>query len=325
MNNKKIENAASYWYACEKDGFPKWQKEAFDQWIKKDIEHKIAYEKIKKIEDIFTSLPDDYIDELEKEAISGAKKTKIIENVKYLSISAMFLLVMFSGVFKVYDYYSPSYTNTLTTQIKPIKKLLLPDGSKLAVDVKTKIDIKYTHNQRYVDLFEGQVVFNVAKNKEIPFIIKSGNIHINVVGTSFEVRNINGKTTVKVIEGKVKVSRLNNTSNKPQIITLLTKGDQITLNKWGEVLNLSKTSIKNIALWIENKINFDNTKIKDAIKEFSRYTNLNIHINNEEISNLLITGKFSTTQTNKFFEALSSIYPISIENTKNEIILKKSP
>lgn len=323
MNKKqKIQNAASYWSACEKEGMHLSEQKLLKEWLNEDSEHQEAYLRQKKIEQLFSTLPSSYLDELEQEALHATKKTKIIERVKRISVAALFLLMFFSSGLQFYNYYSPTYTNTLTTQIEPIKEFSLPDGSKLAIDVKTSLKVKYFDDKRYVKLDEGQVLFDVAKNKEQPFIIESGNTHIQVVGTSFEVRKLNGKTTVKVVEGKVKISKLIGVNNKEQALTLLTRGEQITLDTFGSVLELTKTSLQYIASWKEDTIHFHNTTIKEAVEELSRYTNNVITIKNKKIESLLVTGKFSTTQIDKFFNALGSIYSISIEKNGQNITLK---
>ena len=45
---QRIKNAALYWYECEIDGFPKSQEIVFKEWLKKDLKHKIEYEKLRK-------------------------------------------------------------------------------------------------------------------------------------------------------------------------------------------------------------------------------------------------------------------------------------
>lgn len=42
----KIKNAARYWFDCQKEGFPKGQKEVFEEWLNKDIRHYITYEEL---------------------------------------------------------------------------------------------------------------------------------------------------------------------------------------------------------------------------------------------------------------------------------------
>ncbi|QDF28018.1 FecR family protein [Halarcobacter anaerophilus] len=324
MNKQKqIDKAAAYWFACNKEGFTPNQKIDFEKWLNEDKENKKAYEDLNKIEALCQCLNEDYLENLMDEVQKGAKKTKIFEKLKTYAVAASFLIVIFAGFFQGFNYYfQPNYEKSFITKINP-EKIILPDGSKLSIDAKTKIHVEFYKKQRLVNLIGGQVMFRVKKSKDRPFNIISNHTHIQVVGTTFEVKNLADITTVKVKEGVVKVSKINPYTQKLQTLKLLTKGEKIVLNKFGKVLNLSTTSVKDIALWENNQLIFDNTNIEEALKEFSKYTNKKIKLNNNKIAKLPVTGHFSTKQIEKFFKALSAIYPVKIEKKNNTIYINR--
>lgn len=322
IKNKKLENEASYWYSCNKEGLTSLQKKLFTTWIETDIEHKKAYDSIAKLENICSSFDDEYLNNLEQEVLSTAKRLKIFGNLKYYASAAVFILAVFVGAFKVNEYYSPSYINTLISETKPIKEVLLPDDSLLSLDAKTKINISFYVSERRVELLQGQVFFNINRDVKRPFIITSGSTQIQVLGTSFEVKKLDKRTIVRVSSGKVKVSYVYNENKAPRILSLLTKGDEITVNSLGKVVLLSSVDVSNIALWKNNKIFFDNTSIKDAVNELSKYITKKIEVD-DKIASLAITGKFFLDKPNKFFEAISSIHPLIINEEKNIISINK--
>lgn len=322
IKNKKLDNEASYWYSCNKEGLTSLQKKLFTTWIETDIEHKKAYDSIAKLENICSSFDDEYLNNLEQEVLSTAKRLKIFGNLKYYASAAVFILAVFVGAFKVNEYYSPSYINTLISETKPIKEVLLPDDSLLSLDAKTKINISFYVSERRVELLQGQVFFNINRDVKRPFIITSGSTQIQVLGTSFEVKKLDKRTIVRVSSGKVKVSYVYNENKAPRILSLLTKGDEITVNSLGKVVLLSSVDVSNIALWKDNKIFFDNTSIKDAVNELSKYITKKIEVD-DKIASLAITGKFFLDKPNKFFEAISSIHPLIISEEKNIIVINK--
>lgn len=60
--------------------------------------------------------------------------------------------------------------------------------------------------ERVVSL-EGEAYFNVTKNTEHPFIVKSGNVQVRVLGTEFNMCSYTpDNVRVTLIEGKVAVS-----------------------------------------------------------------------------------------------------------------------
>ena len=323
MNNGNIDEQATYWYACNKEGLLYREKKVFDAWIKENPKHKEAFEKIQKIEKICNSFDDEYRNSLTKDILNSTKSTKTTEKFKYFSAAAVFILAISTGIFKVYDTYIPNYENSLITQTEIIKSFSLPDGSILALDAKTNIKMKFYNDERKIDLLEGQVMFDIAKDQNRPFKIKSNAIEIEVLGTSFEVRNKNKETQVKVAHGTVKVSYINGTSNMPRLISLLNKGDELKVNDFGKILVLKSTVVDNIALWQNNRIFFDNVSLKEAVLELSKYIKNEIKIQ-DEISSLNITGRFFTNKPGKFFEAITSIYPIEISEKNNLIQISKT-
>lgn len=326
MNKKhledKINEQANYWYSCKKEGLKSFQKEPFEIWLEESDTHRKAYKNLEKLERICTSFDDDYIDSLEAEVLKEAQESKSRSSFKYIGAAAVFILAVFVSAFEVYDNFAVSYEKSYITQTKPIQELILEDGTKLALDARTKIKIEFYKNERRAELLAGQVMFEVAKDKNRPFIISSNYNEIQVLGTSFEVKNSEEQTKVKVLEGRVKVSSLNNDNKIVKMLSVLGKGDEVSLDKEGEIISLGKTKVENIALWRDNKILFEKVSIKEASKELSKYIENKIQVE-EEIAQLNITGKFFITKPKKFFEAISAIHPISIKSENNLITISK--
>jgi len=65
--------------------------------------------------------------------------------------------------------------------------------------------VEFSKNERRVELLDGQALFQVAKDKNRPFIVASGEATVRAVGTQFDVYRKAGGTTVTVLEGRVAV------------------------------------------------------------------------------------------------------------------------
>ena len=95
----------------------------------------------------------------------------------------------------------PSYV----TEIGEHRSLALGDGSTVDLNARSKLRVEFSKNERRVELLEGQALFEVAKDKSRPFIVKSGEATIRAVGTQFDVDRKSTGITVTVIEGGVVV------------------------------------------------------------------------------------------------------------------------
>ena len=105
--------------------------------------------------------------------------------------------------------------------------------------------------ERVVSL-EGEAYFNVTKNTEHPFIVKSGNVQVRVLGTEFNMCSYTpDNVRVTLIEGKVAVS-----------------------------------DTETFLYWKEGFFYFDDVALVDMMKEIGKWYNIDIEFRNSEIMNL---------------------------------------
>lgn len=117
-----------------------------------------------------------------------------------LALAASILLVL--GAISTWFY---TQRGTYRTDIGEQRSLTLADGSTLELNSNSVVRVRYTERERHIDLLAGQALFDVAKDKARPFIVKTGDTQVRAVGTQFDVYRKSRGTTVTVIEGRVAV------------------------------------------------------------------------------------------------------------------------
>ena len=145
----------------------------------------------------------------------------------------LFLFAFFINNFLSHDVNVESYQ----TGIAQIQQVHLHDGTSITLSGKTRIAAWNTESERHVELLEGQAFFEVAKNKDKPFYVKTGDTLIKVVGTQFDVNHSGGKVRVAVLEGVVNVSSIEanaNAATEEAPVFLLTAGLQVTRSEVGK-------------------------------------------------------------------------------------------
>ncbi|CAM3400967.1 FecR family protein [Arcobacter aquimarinus] len=323
MNSEiKIKEEAIYWIACEKEGFDKNQKIEFENWIREELHQKI-YNRMKFVHQMAKSLSKENKENLSDNVHFEIRKERFSKKIRYFSSAAAVLFVLCFSAFKIYDNnFKVQFSQSLMTDKRSLKEKL-PDGSTIFVDAKTALDIEFFNGKREVTLKEGRVMFEVAKDKNRVFIIKSNDINIEVVGTKFEVIHKKDNTTINVEEGIVKTYFTKYFFDK-QNEKLLTKENSITyLNEQGNITNQENINPNKIALWRENKIVLDKTTLKEALEEFSKYSDINISFLSKELETYYITGEFSSTQLDIFLKTITKIYPIKVDKKADEISISK--
>lgn len=320
---EEILKQASHWVRLEKKGEDVYKNKDFILWINENPKHKKAYEEEKKFIQEVLSLPEDFLNELKVEVKNNrakinrkkSRKRILINTFAPFASAACFLFVFYFSFFKEDIKFSKQYLALNKIQ----KNIILPDNSKITLDVNTKIDVKYYDNKRIISLSKGKAVFEVESNKQRPFVIKTEKVDITVLGTKFEVINKEIQTQVNVIQGVVKVTNPHSNDN---LLTRIEKGESITFDEYSNIKLLNKIDINKTALWSKGKFNFYQESIENIIKEFSKYIDINIEIENRKIAKLPISGNFSANSFDDFLKVLPLVHPLVIEKKENRIIIR---
>lgn len=326
MNLKEeINKKAISWLIKEEEGLSIYGREQLNTWLKSNIQHKIIYNENKAFRQACKNLSSQNILQLNKEIQKESKYRQLFrKNFPIAASIVLFVIVSFLFL-EIQDYSKAVYSNIYIAENKKINNIILPDNSIIDLDVQSHININFYKNRREANFSEGKAIFTIQKNKKRPFLITSGKTKIEVVGTKFEVINLDSITTVSVIEGIVRVAHIFNKNKDPKIISLLKKGDFIKIDNNGKVLKIGKTIIKDIASWKNDLLIFNKTPLNQAMKSFKRYNQNSTTYENSYLSHLEITGSFNIKEFNKFIHALHIIYPITIIQKGKDIqILEKN-
>ena len=128
--------------------------------------------------------------------------------------------------------------------------------------------------KRMVELHGGEVFFEVAPDRDKPFVIRSGDVTVTVLGTSFHVKRKGDETTVMVESGKVKVEGLHRTValTARQQVTINTKTQQFKAGRAAEILD--RTPLWRIAELLEEAYGVEVTVARDEIRDLPMTTTL---------------------------------------------------
>jgi len=314
----EIDKIANSWLQREKEGLNNKEQEELFLWLKNKT-HEKSYLENKKFIAEFMDLDEDFIKEIKNEVL---EKENIFTRSKYIAASITVACILFFSAYEVNKYYSPTYEQEYFSSNEKILNISLPDKSIIDLDIKSQIKITYYQNKRTVILQEGKAIFQVSKNPNKPFYVESGNTLVEVIGTKFEVLHLKNKSEVNVIEGLVKVAYVYNKKGDKKTLAQLRRSQTLSINNDGQVLNYGNIDIKKIASWKNDIIVFDKMTLADASLIFERYSKQKMNFDSYELSQLKISGKFSTLHYDSFLEAISLIYPIKY--TKNAALIKIS-
>lgn len=166
--------------------------------------------------------------------------------------------------------------------------LFLFDGTEVWLNSGTKFKYpnKFNQNERNVYI-EGEAFFKVAPNKDLPFKVKTGDLEVEVLGTSFNVSAYHGESTqsVVLVEGKVQIN-----SREGKIIGKMVPG-QIAVKVEGDsILQLKNADSYFYTSWKDGKVIFTGEKLEDIAKKIERWYNVKIRFENESLKDFKFSG-----------------------------------
>jgi transmembrane sensor len=180
--------------------------------------------------------------------------------------------------------------NTLSTSNGQTYRLRLPDGSLVWLNAASSI--KYpasfiSSKSRKVEL-DGEAYFEITKDKNHPFIVKTREQQVKVLGTHFNINSYRDDPRVKttLLEGKVSVS--NASSNRTRV---LSPGDQSILT--GPDLRVVQIDTAEAIAWKNGEFMFSDQPLGDIMKSLSRWYNVEVIYKDERLKEELFGGAVS--------------------------------
>ncbi|MTH17634.1 FecR domain-containing protein [Flavobacterium sp. LC2016-01] len=162
--------------------------------------------------------------------------------------------------------------NTLSTPTGGQYNIVLADGTKVYLNAVSSIKYptQFNGNKRIVEL-EGEAYFEVAKNKNKPFIVKSDKQSIEVLGTHFNVHSYNDEAVVKttLIEGSVAVAFKNQK-------TILKPGQQSDVSDNFSRIKVREVDTEEAVAWKNGRFKFDNADLKTVMRQLERWYGITV-------------------------------------------------
>lgn len=134
----------------------------------------------------------------------------------------------------------------------------------------------------------GEAFFEVYPDKEKPFVIRSGEMETRVLGTSFKVEAFPYRPySVKVATGKVRVSRT--ATDSLESLAVLTYGQALSFERKTGSQNRFMVNTADLTAWKEGRTLFEDISIDQLAGEMERWYDVDVQINDSEISAYRIT------------------------------------
>lgn len=222
-------------------------------------------------------------------------------------------------------------------------ELLLSDGSRIVLSPKTSVKFHgrfnaYTKREVYIN---GKANFEVAKNRNKPFVVYSRNISTTVLGTVFTIDAPAGRkeVTVKLFEGKVWVALTEPQYRKPGNDFYLVPGQQLDFNTITRSGRLHAFAVKHNKTQTRkaddmrsvdaedngSSFMFNNQTLADVLDQLSRMYHIKIEYSKTDLGNIYFIGKIDKEDSlDKIINDIAVLNRLLVKKKNGVYILRKN-
>jgi len=234
------------------------------------------------------------------------------------SAAALFTALLF---FAGWYFWQPGIVTIETvTGIGEIKTFALPDNSFVTLNGKSSLS--YTSSLKTSPTREvwlnGEAFFEVKNSgtkEPRRFIVHSGDLDVEVFGTSFNVKKLDSVTDVTLNFGKIKIVLKNDQGS----VLYLQPGDFIRYSIKDKHILKKQVRTEMYCGWKEDQLKLDKVPLADILQFIRDIYGYDTRINNSELTAAKISGTLLLKNEKEFMETLA--YALNIDIIKKDSLL----
>ncbi|GAA4299768.1 FecR family protein [Compostibacter hankyongensis] len=209
------------------------------------------------------------------------------------------------------------------------RSVWLPDSSHVWLNAESRLrySVGLTGKGREVFL-QGEAFFDIRKDDEHPFSVRTGGLITRVLGTSFDIKNYDSENdlVVTVVSGKIAVARdAGSAVAVREDHRMLVEADQKAVyDKSGNhLVKATVDDASDYAAWRENQLVFDNTPMDLAVKAIERMYNVRISIDSPELYRCSLYGRYKDLSVKELLNVICTIANAKFEQRSGVIHIRR--
>ena len=160
--------------------------------------------------------------------------------------------------------------NTLSVPASGFYRMVLPDGTKVWINSASELSYPLTFGKstRQVEL-RGEAYFEVAHEKDRPFIVSTIHGDIKVLGTAFNLTAYsNTASNVTLINGNIQLTNKNQSSRK------IIPGQKVEFD--GSNMRVTQANIEKETAWQHGYFYFEHDQVQDIMEQLARWYDIKV-------------------------------------------------
>lgn len=200
-------------------------------------------------------------------------------------------------------------------------KLVLGDGTVVYINSESRLEfpVEFSDNERVVFL-QGEAYFKVARDTSHPFIVKTDQMDVQVLGTEFNVKSYQteGHVQTTLVQGSVRVA----TGQDRKQVMNLQPSQQADLNIAQNRLVIKEVDVNSVVAWKNGQFIFKGERLEDIMTALARWYDFEVVYQNDKLRDMVFAGKLNRLESIRpILEIIESTDKINIEVQGKILIL----
>jgi transmembrane sensor len=202
-----------------------------------------------------------------------------------------------------------------------IRLVPLEEGSTMTLNTETRVKVSFSSHRRHLELLAGEVFLQVAELAARPFEVVAASSVIQATRAAFAVSNLAGMPlSVIVRQGQVELHRAATQLKlgiDMEAIVPRNPANQVLLRTPGD------DHVRDAFAWLEGKIVLEGQSLREAAREFYRYSDVRIVVSDPVLAREPVTGLFAANDPIGFCSAITSVLGAKMRIVGQTIVLSR--
>ncbi len=213
-------------------------------------------------------------------------------------------------------WYGLFHHNRYATGFGEQRIVTLQDGSVVSLNTNSALRVRFSAEQRLIELYSGEAFFRVARDADRPFEVLAGDATVKALGTQFNVRMDPGATVVSVVDGLVEVRNAADQAdqlNKGQEARILPP-DRSAGSAGASIVTAAIPSVQRASAWTRGRVEFEAVSMEAVVAEFQRYRRVEVVIDDSALRSLRLTGSFDAHDPESALAYIDSLPGVRVKH-----------
>lgn len=213
-------------------------------------------------------------------------------------------------------WFRPPATLAYATAAGEQRTLVLEDGSRVTLNTRTRIAVRFARNAREIALEGGEAFFEVSKDPSRPFTVRTTLGSARAVGTRFDVYLQERQLCVTISDGSVLVDGAISGNG-----VLVGAGNRAELRQGLPRIAVEPANLPAALGWLSRRLEVSNAPLADVLRDFSRYTSVPIRAATPAIAGLRVSAVLRTGDIEALQATLKDAFGLDIERRGGEYLV----